>query len=232
MAKRGRPRVLTDQQRIENDRQQGLRSAENEREYKEIEKKYFDLTLKKAENLQRLNSPHNPIVPTEAMAENSRFLRNALEIMQLPEVDLSNANAVRDRIAEYFSIVDRNGMKPGVAGLAASLGVSRRTLYFMAQGLEFSVRGVKMRPTLTVVSFVQKAYQILETQWEDNMQNGKINPASGIFLGKNNFGYSDVQEHVIAPKQERDDVNTDQISSRYIIDSDEPEPIDSDGSVL
>ena len=31
------------------------------------------------------------------------------------------------------------------------------------------------------------------------MQNGKINPVSGIFLGKNNFGYQDKQEHVITP---------------------------------
>ena len=31
------------------------------------------------------------------------------------------------------------------------------------------------------------------------MQNGKINPVSGIFLGKNNFGYQDKQDLVITP---------------------------------
>ena len=35
--------------------------------------------------------------------------------------------------------------------------------------------------------------------WEQIMQNGKINPASGIFLGKNNFGYKDQTEHVLTP---------------------------------
>ena len=31
------------------------------------------------------------------------------------------------------------------------------------------------------------------------MQNGKINPVSGIFLMKNNFGYADKQEVVLTP---------------------------------
>ena len=34
---------------------------------------------------------------------------------------------------------------------------------------------------------------------EDYMQNGKINPVSGIFLMKNNFGYADKQEVVLTP---------------------------------
>ena len=33
------------------------------------------------------------------------------------------------------------------------------------------------------------------------MMNGQINPASGIFLGKNHFGYKDVQDLVVQPKQ-------------------------------
>jgi hypothetical protein len=40
---------------------------------------------------------------------------------------------------------------------------------------------------------------MLEALWEDYMMNGKINPVSGIFLGKNNFGYQDKQEYVVTP---------------------------------
>jgi hypothetical protein len=39
----------------------------------------------------------------------------------------------------------------------------------------------------------------MEILWENYMQNGKINPVSGIFLGKNNFGYQDKQEMVLTP---------------------------------
>ena len=33
------------------------------------------------------------------------------------------------------------------------------------------------------------------------MLNGKVNPVSGIFLGKITFGYRDVQDYVITPNQ-------------------------------
>jgi hypothetical protein len=39
----------------------------------------------------------------------------------------------------------------------------------------------------------------LEEMWVDYMQNGKLNPASGIFIGKNFFGYRDVQDVVVTP---------------------------------
>jgi hypothetical protein len=46
---------------------------------------------------------------------------------------------------------------------------------------------------------IKKAYKGMELLWENYMLNGKINPVSGIFLGKNNFSYSDSQEYVIRP---------------------------------
>ena len=55
--------------------------------------------------------------------------------------------------------------------------------------------------------------------WENYMQNGKINPVSGIFLGKNNFGYQDKQEHVLTPNVRPDsDYSADDIRKRYTID--------------
>lgn len=47
------------------------------------------------------------------------------------------------------------------------------------------------------------------------MQNGKINPVSGIFLGKNNFGYQDKQEMVLTPNTNNEpDYNIDDIKKR------------------
>ena len=52
------------------------------------------------------------------------------------------------------------------------------------------------------------------------MQNGKINPVSGIFLGKNNFGYQDKTEYVLTPNSTNpDDYNADDIRKRYLPDS-------------
>jgi hypothetical protein len=56
----------------------------------------------------------------------------------------------------------------------------------------------------------------LEALWEDYMQNGKINPVSGIFLGKNNFGYSDKQEYVLTPNTgEIEQRNVAEIEAKY-----------------
>jgi hypothetical protein len=47
------------------------------------------------------------------------------------------------------------------------------------------------------------------------MQNGKINPVSGIFLGKNNFGYQDKQEYVLTPNQQNSDTDPETIAAKY-----------------
>jgi hypothetical protein len=52
--------------------------------------------------------------------------------------------------------------------------------------------------------------------WEQITQNGKINPAAAIFLGKNNFGYRDVAEHVLTPNVKTSDTITPADLSRRI----------------
>jgi hypothetical protein len=51
--------------------------------------------------------------------------------------------------------------------------------------------------------------------WEHYMMNGKINPVSGIFLGKNNFGYQDKQEYVVTPNTKNDYVDVETIEQKY-----------------
>ena len=47
------------------------------------------------------------------------------------------------------------------------------------------------------------------------MQNGKITPVSGIFLGKNNFGYKDQQEYVLTPNQMGEIQDAKTIEAKY-----------------
>lgn len=63
--------------------------------------------------------------------------------------------------------------------------------------------------------------QMMENQWETYMNSGKINPVSGIFLGKNNYGYQDKTEYVLTPNTQNDsDYDAEDIRQRYLIDSD------------
>jgi hypothetical protein len=47
------------------------------------------------------------------------------------------------------------------------------------------------------------------------MTSGKINPVSGIFLGKNNFGYTDKQEYVVTPNTLSQDTPVEVIEAKY-----------------
>ena len=127
--------------------------------------------------------------------DNANFLSVSMKLFNLPKVDLHNPDEVEDRLNQYFQIYYEADLKPTVAGMAMALGIDRRRLWEIKNGV---VDRNQDLPTLTR-DLVKKAYFILENQWESYMQQGKINPVSGIFLGKNNFGYRDQQEMVLTP---------------------------------
>ena len=57
----------------------------------------------------------------------------------------------------------------------------------------------------------------MEEMMEDYMLNGKINPVSGIFLMKNNFGYTDKSEVVLTPNSPlEEDVPLEVLQQKYI----------------
>lgn len=153
--------------------------------------------------------------------DNNRYTTLALKIFMLPSIDLNDSDAVQERIAEYFRIYAEADTKPTVAGLANSLGIDRRRLWEIKSGCPDARGNIKQLPKRTVDS-VKKAYAILEENWENFMGNGKINPVSGIFLGKNNFGYRDQQEYVVTPNTKaEEDYSEEDIRKRYLTDGSE-----------
>lgn len=137
---------------------------------------------------------------------NRGLLHMSLEISNLPDIDLRDAEAVRQRVNEYFQIVARYGNKPTVAGLGLALnGMDRRRLWEIKTGNY--TRGQEAQTAdlpRSVKDVIKRAYKIMETLWENYMQNGKINPVAGIFLGKNNYGYQDKTEYVVTPNQRQE----------------------------
>ena len=151
--------------------------------------------------------------------DNTKYLSLGRELFNLPTIDLKDPKQVRDRLNEFFVIHERYDMKPTVAGMGMALGLDRRRLWEIKTG-NFNGNGKYANlPTLTQ-DFIKKAYEYMEILWENYMQNGKINPVSGIFLGKNNFGYQDKTEYVVTPNINNDsDYNADDIKKRYLSDS-------------
>ena len=140
--------------------------------------------------------------------DNAKYLSHSMKIFNLAAIDTNDAEAVRTRIQEYFDICVKDDMKPSVPGVAMSLGVDRRTLWTWVSG--------KTSKPADVLDAIKRVYQILDTQMDAYMQNGKINPVSGIFLMKNNHGYTDKQEVVVTPNTPLGDAQSrEEIEQRY-----------------
>lgn len=145
--------------------------------------------------------------------DNSKYLSHSLKMWNWQKPDMGDANAVQQRINDYFSLCNEDDMKPTVSGMALAFSVNRKTLWKWVNGIECEFVSKESRDTL------KKAYSILECQMENYMQNGKINPVSGIFLMKNNMGYEDKTEMVITPQSPiGETTGQKELAADYVID--------------
>lgn len=146
------------------------------------------LAAKKKQELRETTFGQELVEP----GDNTKFLNHALTIMRWPLIDITDPEEVRLRIADYFQLCVTNDVKPSVKGLENALRVNRSTIWEWRHG---NYRAG------THQAIICEAYDLMEALWQDYMQNGKINPVSGIFLGKNLFSYADKQEVVLTPNQ-------------------------------
>ena len=167
------------------------------------------------------------LAPITEPGDNTKYLALGRELFNLPTIDLKDPEQVVNRLNEFFEIHERYDMKPTVAGMGMALGLDRRRLWEIKSGTLQGGTSHHALPKETMDS-IKKAYEYMEILWENYMQNGKINPVSGIFLGKNNFGYQDKTEYVVTPNVNSDsDYNADDIKKRYLTDSPTLELTDS-----
>ena len=102
-------------------------------------------------------------------------IRQNMELRNLPPIDITDPEQVRQRVDDYFNFCVRNDMRPHIEGLALSIGVSRQTLWNWRQvGRE---RG----------AVIDQAVQLIASLTEAWALNGKLNPATFCFIAKNHF---------------------------------------------
>ena len=161
--------------------------------------------------------PEN-VAPGLEAGDNTKFLTVNMELMNMPEIDITNPSEVQKRLSDYFALYAQYDMKPTVAGMAIALnGHNRQWLYAVTHDVATGGSGYKTALPSEVAVVIKKAYFLLENLWENYMQSGKVNPVAGIFLGKNNYGYQDKTEYVLTPNQQNDnDYSADEIRERYI----------------
>ena len=151
--------------------------------------------------------------PSVKKGDNARYIRHALASLNLPPIDISDAKQVDERINWYFDHCIDEDMKPTVKGMCNALGVDKQTVRNWVNGTYRAGKGTEH------LDSVKRAYDMLEELYEDYMLNGKINPASGIFMGKNHFGYTDQQEVILTPNDPLGDETSEKaLKSKYLED--------------
>ncbi|WP_298772080.1 terminase small subunit [uncultured Fibrobacter sp.] len=138
--------------------------------------------------------------------DNTKYLNHTLMVSEMPPIDHTDVKQVERRISEYFHLCAANDMKPTVAGYCMAIGVSRMTVCNWKNGVHRAD---------THQAVICKGYDILDALWQDYMMNGKINPVSGIFLGKNLFNYQDKQDIIVTPNTQGETVDVATIEAKY-----------------
>lgn len=166
--------------------------------------------------------PHtkSPVIGNNGLmtepGDTSKYLSVNMEIYNMPEIDLRDVEQVEKRLNDYFMLHAENDMKPTVSGMALALnGMSRQTLSAIVHDKPTGSTGYMASLPTMVTDTIKKAHKITETLWESYMVNGKINPVSGIFLAKNNFGYQDKVEIEASSRQEISTGDYGSVADRY-----------------
>lgn len=111
--------------------------------------------------------------------EISKLTRAALGVFLADTPDLHNPEEVEKAIIGYFQRCDANGVRPGNLGLYAALGMSRQDYHNAITGKS------KAKLSPACIDIVKKATIAIGTFREALALEGKLNPVTYIFMGKN-----------------------------------------------
>ena len=127
--------------------------------------------------------------------DNSKATMFIQALNKFDRVNLSDEKAVKQRMDEFWQLCIDFDTKPQVSGMADVLGLDRRRLWEITHDVPHR----NLECSSATRDLIKKEYRKLEVLWEYYILNGKVNPVSAIFLGKNNFDYADKQEITLTP---------------------------------
>ena len=108
-----------------------------------------------------------------------------------PRVNFESVEDLDARTEEYFDFCNKHGKAPTIEGLAIAYKCRREYIYKLRVGERGKVPEVE--------EYLNEVKDTLNCDLIDQMSEVKGNPAHLIFQLKNNYGYKDVQEHVVTP---------------------------------
>lgn len=155
---------------------------------------------------------------TATPAEISNLASLALSVFNMPTPDLHDPEQVQAAIIAYFQTCIDHGTRPGNLGLYAALGLSRQDYNNIVAGKS------KSKASPMCIDMMKKATRAVGAYREGLALEGKINPVTYIFMGKNYDHLSDTQQiEVTATQGPAANMTPDQVAKQIEADI----PIDS-----
>lgn len=129
-------------------------------------------------------------------------------MLKWDKINMHDLKQVQDRTNKYLDAMEVRGLPVSIEAYAAALKITRQTLYNYING--DSPIEPEIKEYLNDVREVIKANLVMRLDAEDR------NPASKIFLAKNNYGYADKQEYIVTPNNPFGNVQSpDAIAAKY-----------------
>ena len=160
-----------------------------------------------------------------APGEMSKMIVNAMALQKMGKVDMTNPDAVNQRVDEYLTYCIKHDMKPTVESMALAFGTNRMTLWRWKEGVESSHVPEASREAL------RRGYDMMNQLLSQALVDGAINPIAAFFLLKNNHGYKDQTDVVVSAANPYENANPGDVRGKYIEGMQDELTINADGEV-
>lgn len=146
---------------------------------------------------------------------NTKMIQFMMEIMPTEKLDVWDVDEMERRFLNYLRVCAERDVKVGNQAAYFAIGIDKDTVRDWIQQ-DPNMRNQRTR-------FVKKVKQICGMTRENLMQDGKINPVTGIFWQKNYDGLKDQTETIITPNNPLGDAtDSDTLRLRYLSQKEQP----------
>lgn len=143
-------------------------------------------------------------IPQEYNARVVSFIR---EITPKEPLDRQNVAEMRRRFDRYLELCAEWGMKVGNLAAYTAIGISKDLAYDWLQHPASNPERA---------AFIKSVQTICAMYRESLMQDGKINPVTGIFWQKNYDGFQDQKETVVTARVEQNTKSAEELQAKYL----------------
>ena len=195
---------------------------EEQKEQKEQQKRRVrgkDKKPRKTEGLQknlvkaRANSPIMQDQKAEqAEGYNSKLIGFMLAIQPTEKLDINDVDEMERRFQHYLEMCVAYDVKVGNQGAYVAIGITKQ------QAWEWE--NVRFKANPRRADFIKRVRMFCGMYRENLMQDGKVNPVTGIFWQKNYDGLKDQQEVVLTPNNPLgEQKDTESLKQKYLEDT-------------